>query len=74
MREFNLSYKCLTSYAAREQLQNLKKTNLAFFKELTKDLPIVDVQENEVVLEDSADDDIIIFEGDSDLPCQAIIA
>jgi hypothetical protein len=35
VRQWNLSFDCLTSVAARARLRNLKETDLEFWKELT---------------------------------------
>ncbi|KAF8233250.1 hypothetical protein L208DRAFT_1267813, partial [Tricholoma matsutake] len=35
IREWNLSYGCLMSFAAREQLQKMKEADPEFWKELT---------------------------------------
>jgi hypothetical protein len=71
---FNLSYDSLTSYEARQKLRELKTTDPDFWNELTQktateaaDTTNDDVPEDEDISEP-------LFEDDSDLPCDVIIA
>jgi hypothetical protein len=72
--KFNLSYESLTSFDARENLRNMKNTDLEFWIELTGDTGISDVDENIAQEGDPHLPDITEFDDDSDLPCGAIIA
>ena len=72
---FNLSYKSLTSFEAREELRQLKEKDLELWRELTrynqsKDLPESGspVQEDEEVSDVDEDES-----DDSALPCEAVI-
>jgi len=73
VHDWNLSYECLTKFAARKKLREMKNTDPEFWKELTKaktqDLPVLDVAlpEDQIV---TADDDNL---DDSELPLSVII-
>ena len=72
VREWNLSYSCLTGYAARSMLRGLRDSDPKFWDELTKKesdavVPPKDVPQPEDTLpEDSGIDD-------SDVPIQSVI-
>src|ERR1700732_3449514 len=71
---FNMSYESLTGYDARQKLRDLKKTDLEFWDQLTRKAVLeVDIPAKECIAEneDAAD---TLFEDDSDLPCDTIIA
>jgi hypothetical protein len=72
--KFNLSYKSLTSFDARENLCNMKNTDLEFWKELTGDTGMSAVDKNTAQEDDPQPPDVTEFEDDSDLPCKAVIA
>jgi hypothetical protein len=69
-----MSYESLTSYEARQKLRDLKDTDPKFWDQLTrKAVPDVDIPSNEHIAED---EDVTgpLFEDDSDLPCDVIVA
>jgi hypothetical protein len=70
---FNLSYASLTGYEARQNLRELKETNPEFWKELTqkKASELIVVSEN---MAEDEDGEAAVFEDDSDVPCEAVIA
>lgn len=72
VRDWNLSYECLSGFKARERLRNMSETDPDFWKELTtkkQDLPMQSemVPEDVILLDDGGDDD-------SDLPVDLVIA
>ena len=73
IKEFNLSYDCLTSYAVRDKLRNLKKTDPEFWKELTAASVPDPTNEDQTFEEDIIDGHDMSFDDDSDLPCDTII-
>ena len=74
MGNFNMSYESRSSYEARKKLHDLKKTDPKFWDQLTpKALLEVDIPANECIAEDE-DAANPLFEDDSDLPCDMIIA
>ncbi|KAF8240344.1 hypothetical protein L208DRAFT_1233821, partial [Tricholoma matsutake] len=72
IQEWNLSYECLTSFAAREQLSKMKETDPEFWKELTTaktpELPAKHVK----LAEDKLDEDENAID-DSELPLSVVI-
>ena len=71
---FNLSYDSLTSFEARQELRDLKTVDPKFWDQLTcKATPDLNVTGNETITEDDKTMEPI-FEDDSDLPCEVIIA
>jgi hypothetical protein len=72
--KFNMSYESLTSYEARQKLRDLKETDPKFWDQLTqKAAPDVDIPANKHIAEDEDATDPL-FEDDSDLPCDAVVA
>ena len=71
---FKLSYNCLTGFEARQTLRDLKTTDPDFWNELTQKttVELTDIA-NEDMPEDE-DDIEPLFEDDSDLPCETIVA
>jgi hypothetical protein len=71
---FNLLYKCLTGFEVRQTLRNLKTTVPDFQNELTQKTAaeLVDIANEQM----PGDEDNIetLFEDNSDLPCEAIVA
>ena len=74
VKEFNLSYNCLTGYAVRDKLRNLKKTDPEFWKELTAASMPEPTNGNGTFKEDNVDVLSEVFNDDSNLPCNTIIA
>jgi len=72
--QFNLLYESLTSFNAREMLQNLKTMNPEFWAELTAVRLEEPVADSQAVEEDDIDAQAAWFDNDSDLPCETIIA
>jgi hypothetical protein len=72
VREWNLSFNCLTSVAARARLRNLKETDPEFWKELTSSENRVP-PENDPQPEDIVDSENGSVEDDSDVPLQVLI-
>jgi hypothetical protein len=70
---FNLSYASLTSYEARQKLCDLKSADPEFWQQLTQKKVMYSVVVGEDVAEDEVDG-AAVFEDDSDIPCEAIIA
>jgi hypothetical protein len=71
---FNLSYDSLTSFEARQELRDLKTADPEFWDQLTcKAAPDLNVTGNEMITEDDETTEPI-FEDDSNLPCEVIIA
>ena len=73
IKEFNLLYDCLTSYAVCDKLRNLKKINPEFWKELTAASVPDPTNEDRTFEEDIIDGHDMSFDDDSDLPCNMII-
>lgn len=71
--ELNLSYDCLTGYAVRDRLCNLKKTDPEFWKELTSASVPESTNTDQTFKEDNVDGPDMFFNDDSDLPCNTII-
>jgi hypothetical protein len=68
-----LSYDSLISYEARQKLCNLKTTDPEFWAELTQRTgPVLEVPGETVVEDDDMTEPL--FEDDSDLPCEMIVA
>ena len=74
VKEFNLSYDCLTGYAVCDKLRNLKKTDPEFRKELTAASVPEPTNGNDTFEEDNLEGSDMFFDDDSDLPCNTIIA
>jgi hypothetical protein len=74
VKEFNLSYNCLTGYAVRDKLRNLKKTDPEFWKELTAASVPEPTNRNDTFEEDNVEGSDMFFDDDSDLSCDMIIA
>jgi len=74
VKDFNLSYDCLTGYAIRDKLCNLKKTDPEFWKELTSPSVPKPMNEDQTFEEDNVDGPDETHDDDSDLPCNAIVA
>ncbi|KAF8221878.1 hypothetical protein L208DRAFT_1325606, partial [Tricholoma matsutake] len=72
IQEWNLSYKCLTSFTARERLRKMKEIDPEFWKELTTaktpELPAKHVK----LPEDKLDEDEDATD-DSELPLSVVI-
>lgn len=76
VKDSNLSYESLTSYAIRDRLRNLKKTDPDFWKELiTGSTPVANNAE-QTFDEDNIDESNTAssFDDDSDVICNVIIA
>jgi hypothetical protein len=74
VREWNLSYSCLTGYAARSMLRGLRDSNPKFWDELTKKefdavVPPEDAPQPEDTLSEENHNGI----DDSDVPIQSVI-
>jgi len=75
VKSFNLSYESLTSYAVRDQLCNLKKTDPEFWKELTTaSTPVANNPEQKFDEDDTDEPDTLCFDDDSDVVCNVVIA
>jgi hypothetical protein len=72
VRQWNLSFDCLTSVAARARLRNLKETDLEFWKELTSSENPVP-SENDPQSEDTVDSGEISVEDDSNVPLGVLL-
>ena len=72
VRQWNLSFDCLTSVAARARLRNLKETDPEFWKELTSSENRVP-SENDPQPEDIVDAEDNSVEDDSDVPLGVLI-
>jgi hypothetical protein len=72
VRQWNLSYDCLTSVAVRAKLRNLKETDLEFWRELTSSENLVP-SENDPQTEDIVDSKDDLVEDDSDVPLAVLI-
>ena len=78
---FNLSYESLTSYEARQKLRDLKSSDPEFWAELARkttpdhntEITAAADDDNEDFVEDDENIDPL-FEDDSDLPCNVVIA
>lgn len=70
--EFNLSYKSLTSFNAREKLRNLKKADPIFWAELTAGCTAWPTIVGKVAEDDM--DAELVDKDDSDLPCDVVVA
>src|ERR1700722_10535225 len=73
VKELNLSYDCLTGYAVRDRLRNLKKTDPEFWKELTSASVPEATNMDQTFEEDNVDGPDTFFDDDSDLSCNTII-
>jgi hypothetical protein len=73
VKELKLSYDCLTGYAIRDRLRNLKKTDPEFWKELTSASVPEPTNTDQTFEEDNVDGPDMFFDDDSDLPCNTII-
>jgi hypothetical protein len=71
---FNLSYDSLTGFEARQTLHNLKTTDPNFWNELTQNTAAEVADISNVDMPEDEDDGEVLFEDDSDIPCEAIIA
>jgi hypothetical protein len=72
-KKWNLSYECLTSYEAREALRKMKTTDPEFWKELTMDA-LGGTDKDDMGAEEDHEIGFELFDDDSDLPGEAIIA
>jgi hypothetical protein len=72
VRQWNLSFDCLTSVAARARLRNLKETDPEFWKELTSSENPVP-SENNPQPEDIVDSEENLVEDDSSVPVGVLI-
>jgi hypothetical protein len=72
VRQWNLSFDCLTSVAARARLRNLKETDPEFWKELTSSENLVP-SENDPQPEDIVDPEENLVEDDSNVPLGVLI-
>lgn len=74
--DFNLSYASVTGHKAREHLRNLKANDPTFWAELTQEE--VDVSGDAGAMEDEStgndEDEFVLFDDDSSIPLEAIIA
>jgi hypothetical protein len=61
VKDFNLSYDCLTGYAVRDKLRNLKKTDPEFWKELTAASVPEPTDGNQIFEEDDVDEPDMFF-------------
>ena len=73
VKDFNLSYDCLTGYAVCNKLCNLKKTNPEFWKELTSPSVPKPMNKEQTFEEDNVDRPDVTHNDDSDLPCNSIV-
>ena len=73
-RNFNLSYDSLTGFKARQTLRNLKMTDPDFWNKLTQNTAAEVADNSNVDMPEDEDDGEVLFEDDSDIPCEAIIA
>jgi hypothetical protein len=74
VKEFDLSYDCLTGYAVHNRLRNLKKTDPEFWNELTAASVPEPTNDDQVFEEDNILGPETFFDDDCNLKCDTVIA